>query len=54
MIAQKVLSFRFAKQISVCSCIQHEQGQFCIILFLYQQPVRLYMIFPLPISVSMQ
>ena len=54
MIAQMVLSFRLTKQICVRPCIQHEQGQFSIILFPYQQPVRLYMAFPLPISVAMK
>ena len=54
MIAQMVLSFRLTKQICVRPCIQHEQGQFSIILFPNQQPVRLYMAFPLPISVAMK
>lgn len=47
------LSSRLAKQIGMCTCVEHQKLKFITGLFPYQQPVWLYMAFPLPFAVAM-
>ena len=48
------LSFLLPEQVGMCTCVEHDENEFRVVLHPDEQPVGLYVALPLPLAVAMK